>query len=105
MLSSRLSPVAAGLSHMEFSNRSSLRTQGPIRRGLSLRHSSRGLYSLFEARGYGSLRSQGRPGERLYEATTASTYGSIQSYAIALPHAGRGERTTILPVSVMLPRV
>src|SRR5258705_9649851 len=31
---------------MEFSNRSSLRTQGPIRRGLSLRHSSRGLFSL-----------------------------------------------------------
>src|SRR5713101_387277 len=31
---------------MEFSNMSSLRTQGPIRRGLSLRHSSRGLFSL-----------------------------------------------------------
>src|SRR5260370_39073006 len=41
-----LSPHAAGESHMEFSNRSSLRTQGPIRRGLSLRHSSRGLFSL-----------------------------------------------------------
>src|ERR1700730_16446376 len=38
-----------------------------------------------EARGYGSLRPQGRPAERLYEATAASTYGSIQSYAIALP--------------------
>src|ERR1700730_6076997 len=36
----------ARLSHMEFSNESSLRTQGPIRRGLSLRHSSRGLFSL-----------------------------------------------------------
>src|ERR1700738_3408138 len=43
----------------------------------------------FEARGYGSLRSQGRPAERLYEATTASTYGSIQSYAIALRLRGR----------------
>src|SRR5258708_1782139 len=81
---------------MEFSNESSLRTQGPQRerkrssrrRGLSLRHSSRGLFSLFEARGCGSLRSQGRPGQRLYEATAASTYGSIQSYAIALPAGG-----------------
>ena len=38
----------------------------------------------FEARGYGSLRSQGRPVESLCEATTASTRGSIQSYAIPL---------------------
>src|ERR1700738_4449718 len=52
------SPLWARLSHMEFSNESSLRTQG-------------------------------RLAERLYEATTASTYGSIQSYAIALPLWGR----------------
>ena len=39
-------PGDARLSHMEFSNESSLRTQGPIRRGLSLRHLSRGLFSL-----------------------------------------------------------
>src|SRR6202171_4518718 len=88
-----LSPCGGRLSHMEFSNESSLRTQGPIRRGLSLRHLSRGLFSLLrpgvEARGYGSLRPQGRPAERLYEATTASTYGSIQSYAIALPFWGK----------------
>ena len=36
----------------------------------------------FEDRGYGFLRSQGRPAESLCEATTASTRGSIQSYAI-----------------------
>src|ERR1700681_3819384 len=36
----------ARLSHIEFSNESSLRTQGSIRRGLSLRHVSRGLFSL-----------------------------------------------------------
>src|ERR1700682_5352421 len=46
-----------------------------------------------EARGYGCLRSQGGPAERLYEATTASTYGSIQSYAIAVPRVGRAGRT------------
>src|ERR1700694_4750359 len=46
-----------------------------------------------EAKGYGSLRPQGRPAERLYEATTASTYGSIQSYAIAMPRVGRAGRT------------
>ena len=39
----------------------------------------------FEARGDGSLRSQGRPAESLCEATTASTRGSIPPYAIALP--------------------
>src|ERR1700694_271894 len=42
----------------------------------------------FEARGDGSLRSQGRPAESLCEATTAST--SIPPYAIALPASGRG---------------
>ena len=44
----------------------------------------------FEARGDGSLRSQGRPAESLCEATTASTHGSTQSYALALPLAGGG---------------
>ncbi len=42
----------------------------------------------FEARGDGSLRSQGRPAESLCETTTASTRGSIQSYAIPLPTRG-----------------
>src|SRR6478735_337067 len=98
MRCSRLPPRAAGLSHMEFSNESSLRTQGPQRERKALIAAARTLASAleqrpfftFEARGYGSLRSQGRPAERLYEATTASTYGSIQSYATALPQAGRG---------------
>src|ERR1700694_368213 len=36
----------------------------------------------FEARGDGSLRSQGRPAKSLCEATTASTHGSIPPYAI-----------------------
>src|ERR1700676_2530340 len=77
---------------MEFSNESSLRTQGPQRERKALIAAARTLASALEqrpfltseARGYGSLRPQGRPAERLYEATTASTYGSIQSYAIAL---------------------
>ena len=63
---------------MEFSNRSSLRTQGPQRERKALIAAARTLASAleqrpfftFEARGYGSLRSQGRPAERLYEATT-----------------------------------
>jgi len=43
---------------MEFSmpsvfDQSSLRTQGPIRRGFSFRHWSRGLFPFFEARGDG----------------------------------------------------
>ena len=41
-------------------------------------------FSIFEARGDGSLRSQGRPAESLCEAMTESTHGSIQLYAIAL---------------------
>ena len=46
-----LSRLRAGLSHMELSyarrfNESSLRTQGPIRRGLSVRRWSRGLFLL-----------------------------------------------------------
>jgi hypothetical protein len=73
-----LSRLRAGLSHMEFSNRSSLRTQGPQRERKALIAAARTLASAleqsplftFEARGYGSLRSQGRPAERLYEATT-----------------------------------
>src|ERR1700694_1404352 len=81
---------------MEFSNESSLRTQGPQRERKALIAAARTLASVLEqrpfftseARGYGSLRPQGRPAERLYEATTASTYGSIQSYAIALPLRG-----------------
>ena len=47
----------------------------------------------FEARGYGSLRSQGRPAESLCETTIASTRGSIRSYAIPLPLAGRGRNS------------
>src|SRR5258707_5327996 len=89
-------PTRAGLSHMEFSNRSSLRTQGPQRERKALIAAARTLASAleqrpfftFEARGYGSLRSQGRPAERLYEATTDQR-GSIQSYAIALPTRGK----------------
>jgi hypothetical protein len=42
----------------------------------------------FEARGDGSLRSQGRLAESSCEATIASTRGS---YAIPLPASGRGE--------------
>src|SRR3984893_18270410 len=82
---------------MEFSNESALRTQGPQRERKALIAAARTLASALEhrpfltseARGYGSLRPQGRPAERLYEATTASTYGSIQSYAIALPLWGK----------------
>jgi hypothetical protein len=40
----------------------------------------------FDARGYGSLRSQGRPAESVCQAKTAST----RPYAIAQPQAGRG---------------
>jgi hypothetical protein len=39
----------------------------------------------FEARGDGSLRSQGRPVEGLFEAATASMHGSIQSYELHSP--------------------
>src|ERR1700682_5036310 len=93
----------ARLSHIEFSNESSLRTQGPQRERKALIAAARTLASALEqrpfftsaARGYGSLRPQGRPAERLYEATTASTYGSIQSYAIALRRKG----AVILPES------
>src|SRR3981189_2748506 len=92
---------------MEFSNESSLRPQGPQRERKALIAAARTLASAleqrpfftFEARGYGSLRSQGRPAERLYEATTASTYASIQSYAIALPTRGRDKKTIRHPTS------
>jgi hypothetical protein len=47
-------------------------------------------FSIFEARGDGSLRSQGRPAESLCEAMTESTHGSVQSYAIALRSWGWG---------------
>src|ERR1700676_1061620 len=91
---------------MEFSNESSLRTQGPQRERKGLIAAARTLASALEqrpfltseARGYGSLRPQGRPAERLYEATTASTYGSIQLYAIAPRVGGRaGEGVTRTP--------
>src|SRR3981189_1423634 len=102
---------------MEFSNESSLRTQGPQRERKALIAAARTLASaleqrpffISEARGYGSLRPQGRPAERLYEATTASTYGSIQSYAIAggVGESGRGGNTTSgvcgSPLSLTLP--
>jgi hypothetical protein len=71
-------------------NESSLRTQGPIRRGISVLALEQRPFFTFKARGDGSLRSQGRPAEGLFEATTASTHGSIHSYAMALPLAGRG---------------
>src|ERR1700687_6407087 len=90
---------------MEFSNESSLRTQGPQRERKALIAAARTLASAleqrpfftFEARDYGSLRRHGRPAERLYEATTASTYGSIQSYAIALPPCRGRTRPNQLP--------
>jgi hypothetical protein len=44
----------------------------------------------FEARGDGSLRTQGRPAESLCETTSASTRGSIQSNAIPLSPVERG---------------
>ena len=59
-------------------NESSLRTQGPIRRGFSFRALEQRPFFIFEARGDGSLRSQGRPGESFRKATTASTRSSIQ---------------------------
>ena len=65
---------------MEFSNESSLRTQGPQRERKALIAAARTLASAlkqrpfftFEARGYGSLRSQGRPAESLYETAQFS---------------------------------
>src|SRR6266576_3234473 len=48
----------------------------------------------FEARGYGSLRSQGRPAERLYEATTASK--QLNSVMCDSPaHKGGGSRKSV----------
>ncbi len=66
--------------------RSSLRTQGPQRERKALIAAAQTLASAlqqrpfftFEARGYGSLRSQGRPVWKI-------------PYAIALPASGRGE--------------
>jgi hypothetical protein len=62
---------------MEFSNRSSLRSQGPQRERKALIAAARTLASAFEQRpfsllrpGLRSLRSQERSAERLYEATT-----------------------------------
>jgi len=100
-----LSPLcAAGLSHMEFSMRSAhepclfrvtFQRVVPANAGT---HTARTLvlapaqrpFFTFEARGDGSLRSQGRPAERLCETTIASTRGSIHSYAIPPLCAGRG---------------
>jgi len=42
-----------------------------------VRHWSRRLFFTFEARGDGSLRSQGRPAERLCEATTHITRAKL----------------------------
>jgi hypothetical protein len=76
------SPQWAGQSHMEFCHawrfdESSRRRPGPIRRGLSFRHRSKGLFSTFDARDYGSRPSPGRPAESSYQVTPASTHGSI----------------------------
>jgi hypothetical protein len=76
-------------------NESSLRTQGPQReRNCAHRGGEDSRFGTgadaffhFEARGDGSLRSQGRPVEGLFEATTATTHGSIQSCAMA-PRVG-----------------
>jgi hypothetical protein len=82
-------------------NGSSLRTQGPIRRGVSFSALEQKPFFTFEARGDGSLRSQGRLAESSCEVTTASTHGSIQSHATALPGEGvlsPSRRATALPV-------
>src|SRR5712664_698672 len=73
---------------MEFSNESSLRTQGAIRRGFSFWHWSSGFFSL-EARGYGSLRSQGGPAESFCEATTASRTAHVLGVQSAKPNPER----------------
>src|SRR5258705_11600534 len=81
---------------MEFSNRSSLRTQRPQRERKALIAAARTLASAleqrpfftFEARGYGSLRSQGRP-LRDYTRPRPINVGSIQSYAIPRRLRGR----------------
>src|SRR6266404_2373022 len=97
-LLSSLSRLRAGLSHMEFSNRSSLRTQGPQRERKALIAAARALASAleqrpfftFEARGYGSLRSQGRPAERLYEATTDQRTAQFSHICDSPALAGEG---------------
>src|ERR1035437_2604941 len=50
-----------------------------------------------KARGYGSLRSQGRPAESLCEAATASTRGSIQAICDSPAFQARAKRTSTAP--------
>jgi NitT/TauT family transport system substrate-binding protein len=70
----------AGSSDTKTFDGSSLRTQGPIRRGFAFGHWGRGLSSTFESWGYESLRAQGRPAERL--RPLQNTY--LKPYAMAL---------------------
>src|SRR6266436_3899682 len=89
----------AGLSHMGFSMSRPCERRDPSVSAIALIAAARTLVSAleqrpfftFEARGDGSLRSQGRPAERLCEATSV---GRSWSYAIALPLAGRGDPST-----------
>src|SRR5882724_827341 len=83
------------LSHMEFSMSRPCERRDPSVSAIALIAAARTLVSAleqrpfftFEARGDGSLRSQGRPAERLCEATSV---GRSWSYAIALaPGGGR----------------
>src|SRR6267378_5401 len=91
-----LSRLRAGLSHMEFSNRSSLRAQGPITPGLEsekrplLECRSESLRRRDErfALTLGSLRSQGRPAERLYEATTDQRTAQFSHMRFPCPQGG-----------------
>src|SRR6266849_10645490 len=93
-----LSRLRAGLSHMEFSNRSSLRAQGPITPGLEsekrplLECRSESLRRRDErfALTLGSLRSQGRPAERLCEATTDQRTAQFSHMRFPCPQAGEG---------------
>src|SRR6266581_2428197 len=70
--------LSAGLSHMEFSMSRPCERRDPSVNAIALIAAARTLVSALEqrpfftfgARGDGSLRSQGRPAERLCEATT-----------------------------------
>jgi hypothetical protein len=68
-------------------NESSLRTQGPIRRGLSFLHGSRGLFSLLKP---GVMGPCVRRDDPLRDCAKPRS-----SYAIARPHAGRGSRWSV----------
>src|SRR4030081_1084081 len=96
---SRLRPLWAGLSHMEFSMSRPCERRDPSVSAIALIAAARTLVSAleqrpfftFEAGGDGPLLSQGRPAERLCEATSV---GRSWSYAIALAPGG-GRRFSI----------